>query len=109
MKAKNLRIGNLVDLYGSIATVQRFDFNDRPPNGLAVDKGKPIPLTEDWLTKFGFNKFPNQKKYDTDDFWACSLRNGNEWHFEDLECIIRYVHELQNLFFALTGSELKLK
>lgn len=78
-------------------------------NKSAIDTLRPIPLTAEWIEKFGFDKLPNQNKYDMDKFWACKLRNGNEWHFEDLECIVKYVHQLQNLYFALTGEELAIK
>ncbi|MHA2366888.1 MAG: hypothetical protein ACXAC7_23250 [Candidatus Hodarchaeales archaeon] len=109
MKAEDLRIGNYVGLYGSIATIQRADF-DTSKTAIAVDEGKPIPLTEEWLAKFGFKKYPGRlNKFDRDDFWTCDLMNGNEWCFKDIECCIKYVHQLQNLFWVLTGKELTIK
>ena len=63
---------------------------------------EPIPLTLEWLLKFGFNG--------TDiDNYTIVLSNGN---FFILDCPvpiatnIYYVHELQNLYFALTGKQL---
>ncbi len=106
MEATGLRIGNKVDLYGSIATVQRFDFNDRPPNGLAINKGKPILLTESWLLKFGFEKksdnvfILNAASFTFE--WICN----DGMYLESMGVEINYVHQLQNLFFLLTGSEL---
>jgi hypothetical protein len=67
---------------------------------------EPIPLTEEWLVKFGFD--------------ITSLhyfkKNGIIIQSEDdyFECLLgivvvklKYVHKLQNLYFALTGEELK--
>lgn len=112
MKANELRLGNWISAepYGEFKIIGMTSFEDKTtlfkdlnyyPESTKIENAKPIPLTEDWLLKFGFNKFPNQKRYDRDDFWSCNLRYGNEWHFEDLEMFIRYVHELQNLFFSV--------
>ena len=119
MKAQEVRLGNYVDLYGSIATVRRDDFNGF---GIAIDKGKPIPLTEDWLTEFGLTKRENQSsryKYLNGfwDFGACYLYNMNDGSFtlstitysheDEIEiCTIEYVHSLQNLYYDHTGKEL---
>ena len=75
---------------------------------------KPIPLTEEWLLKFGFNKDLigwDLIGWDKGDF---DLRQyGNESGYRDyglqfsgLGIEIIYVHQLQNLYFALTGEEL---
>lgn len=76
---------------------------------------KPIPLTEEWLLKFGFEKsnvycFGNRKLIIESlmgDRHSCRYRiNLNEsiWISE-----LHYVHQLQNLYFALTGEELTFK
>lgn len=121
MEAKNFRIGNIVDLWGSIAYIQRCDFSENE-HGIAVDKAKPIKLTEKWLFKLGFNK--DYKKgyigvdYGNTDFVLTSPKVMGEW--QDNYCWqfvctwdkfteIKYVHQLQNLFFALTGNELEVK
>jgi hypothetical protein len=71
------------------------------------DKLKPIPLTEEWLLKFGFDKIDFQ-----------FIKNGIKlFPIRDLyyrgnfpiKSDIKYVHQLQNLFFALTGEELTIK
>jgi hypothetical protein len=70
----------------------------------------PIPLTEEWLLKFGFVKTP--LTYDKDKL-CISIRGVqydkgrtyfNSWTI--LEHQPEYVHQLQNLYFALTGEEL---
>lgn len=54
---------------------------------------KPIPLTEEWLLRFKFNN----------NHWA------TKWILEDMPIPtgIEYVHQLQNLYHALTGSDLQ--
>ncbi len=74
---------------------------------------KPIPLTEEWLLKFGFVQ---SQDIDTifglklNDFWYINefqIRNNFNSILLDFE--LKYVHQLQNLYFALTGTHLKLK
>ena len=72
---------------------------------------QPIPLTEKWLLKFGFEVFefdngqPNQYRFKD------RLLVIREEKFVDYgsSVAIKYVHQLQNLYFALTGQELQLK
>ena len=81
------------------------------------DMYQPIPLTEEWLVKFGFEE----------DFEGISSTWHNEVKSIRIEIIhdsngfhtivgafstwvnIQYVHQLQNLYFALTNTELELK
>ena len=113
MKATELRIGNYV-WYGDGEL--KIDINVlydiKVYNALGT---KPIPLTEEWLLKFGFEK-RGYVKFLGNAYQRFVLgRNGiysiNEIAYiyevcdHDL-CEIRYVHQLQNLYFALTGEEL---
>ena len=73
---------------------------------------EPIPLTEEWLLKFGFEKsmawtyaieIGNNKRlvyYLGEKGWSIGFMRYSE--FSNL----KYVHQLQNLLFALTGKEL---
>ena len=114
MDVQEFRIGNKVDLYGSIATIETVDFSGI---GIAIKKGKPIPLTEEWLLKFGFEKESN-KSYSTgeeivygvyklDELTYNSIQK-NWWFNGVLSNQPIYVHQLQNLYFALTNEELTL-
>jgi hypothetical protein len=129
IQASELRIGNWLK-------------REAQPEGFLVDAGtisrishsgvrdeEPIPLTEEWLIRFGFEKI-------CDDVYSIPLPNGNgvdlvlEWG----ECCVKrnhvgkekkqgdknpydyayikalkHVHQLQNLYHALTGSELEVK
>ena len=72
---------------------------------------KPIPLTEDWILKFGFNKYGEW--FIINNMFApyinisikhnkTTIGDNEEYDIE----MIKYVHDLQNLYFALTRKEL---
>jgi hypothetical protein len=111
MTANELRIGNLVlDGKNRIVEVDSITelginiehdsltlffepfnpFGDEDNN----DVIKPIPLTEEWLLKFGFE---------------CVYTLDRSFQHLDCEYDLEYVHQLQNLYFALTGEELTIK
>jgi hypothetical protein len=110
MKAQELRIGNyLQDFGGNIAQVIH----------LTKDKiilESPITLTEEWLLKFGFSNGISKGGFTFDKcklsihLKSYSYPNGrtyfNSWCI--LEKQIEYVHQLQNLYFALTDEELTI-
>jgi len=118
MKSTELRIGNIVS-YG-------FDYGDNllckvcsiNKKGVLIDLDKrkldviierivPIPLTEEWLLKLGFKNEHNPIYFSIDGFYI-EYKN-DEFTTEVGECsylVLEYVHQLQNLYFALTGEEL---
>lgn len=72
---------------------------------------QPIELSEEWLVKVGASKSFENWQY-TIPVGAITLhfRCNTEWYSElggiYLGSKIRYVHQLQNLYYALTGNEL---
>lgn len=69
----------------------------------------PIPLTEEWLVKFGFNNKGNKYTIDNSRI-ICHLKidikvSGSKYRLNH----IKNVHQLQNLYFALTGEELTIE
>ena len=77
-----------------------------------------IPLTEEWLLKFGFVK--NEDEYilghlsledRSKDIYSKDVNKEDfgSWFINSYLLEIEYVHQLQNLYFALTGEELQLK
>lgn len=126
MKANELRIGNYVQRIGYPLKVTGIKGGDVWVDGNAVeleyyvyDGINPIPITEEWLVKFGFEKLnlysldrwiyndfeiENMGKYFTVVVWSESCPHNTNYigHCE-------YVHSLQNLYFALTGDELYIK
>lgn len=78
----------------------------------------PIPLTEEWLLKFGFTydeifgwSFSDSKTYFIMSYHSSAIitLETSEESIISVPQNIRYVHQLQNLYFALTGKELELK
>jgi hypothetical protein len=91
---------------------------------LSLKYFKPIPLSEEWLLKFRFIKKltyspeNDYEKYHYEiEFFGGFYLKGNQiiplpYYFSDAfseSLKILYVHQLQNLYFALTGEELTLK
>jgi hypothetical protein len=75
---------------------------------------KPIPLTEEWLLKLGLEKIGiwtfslnlvgnlDLIYYLGEKGWSIGLKSYSD--FSNL----KYVHQLQNLYFSLTGKELTI-
>lgn len=129
MKANELRIGNWVyDMngkpqqidqvvrhpscernYGYISKFKGWNF----ANGY-IDDLNPIPITEEWLLKLGFERYGDNGEYfkhkDIEVFEFLNI--GTAFKVFDSSgiciCYIEYVHQLQNLYFALTGKELQV-
>lgn len=123
MKASELRIGNYVadiwnpDIPRQVQSLAK-NLCIYGPLRCKYDKLLPIHLTEDWLLKFGFEKGVGEYSIE----WRNYYSNGNphgiciefvngEFYYsagEGIEFSIKYkyVHQLQNLYYALTGEEL---
>jgi hypothetical protein len=124
MEAKELRIGNY--FYDRGNKVLRLDWwedinklsSDMSVDGIKVHpmtehigKAKPIPLTKDWLVNLGFvsddygeyNKGPYTLDQEYTDKGIYNFVINEE---TCLDIDIKYVHQLQNLYFALTNVEL---
>ena len=122
MTANELRIGNIIKGIGVNIewVVEGFEgdciYSDDGWRYLSYFE--PIPLTEDWLLRFGFLR---DTKYDFELKVNGVLFYGmcdNSQPINTGICIlnlpesninIKHVHQLQNLYFALTGEELTLK
>ena len=119
MKPTELRIGNWIewdDDSHEQFKVETIDYSEPNyfVNGGLLDDMLPIPLTEEWLLKFGAVKtFDNWQFTISVGAITLHFRRNNEWYSElggiYLGSKIKYVHQLQNLYFALTGNELELK
>lgn len=126
MTANELRLGNII--YRNVYDINPDGNKVYDPDGNeqeivtieildSIRKGSNdysgISLTEEWLLKFGFEK--QSKYFYFNDSYRIEqmLRNvfsckgktdGSESH---PIAILSTVHQLQNLYFALTGEELK--
>lgn len=136
MKAQELRIGNWVHHNDLISASEyegdfRWDichFYDLERHHLNIQSIQPIPLTEEWLLKFGFEYFSKQigetkliyEDYRLNNFVVIIKPNFSEVEYAPMPTFdiedrihihpnIQHVHQLQNLYFALTGEELTVK
>lgn len=77
---------------------------------------KPILLTEEWLLKFGFdlinNEYHQSRNHELKLYWTVN-KNKMIPEFNEKRFVtgydFKYVHQLQNLYFILTGEELTIK
>lgn len=68
----------------------------------------PIPLTEELLVKLGFGRYEfdhKENQYRLND--RLIVIRGDFFHDYGTSVKLEYVHQLQNLYFALTGKELE--
>ncbi len=131
MKGNEVRIGNLFtnengDKILEVCTITRNGFTctgiKRHEFVNNIGSPKRIDLHEDWLIKFGIKRceiyFGNNESLQLD--WTGE--HYNIWHrqYDDdqhvvifgniiMQIEIKYVDQLQNLYYALTGEELKLE
>ena len=115
IKSNELRCGNLVwDNYGGIYKVvninsEGFDYIDAvKPSFKAIGRYEleniePIPLTEDWLKRFGFGRL-GKYSFRTKHLIIHHRKRGFVINKKIRE--IQYVHELQNIYWALFNTEL---
>ena len=114
MEAKELRIGNYVqDEDGHIVQMELIYFSVIFKCRLSEDDIYPIPLTEEWLLKFGFENIDTNEN-GGDNYWYLSKGDFMlDRSFQSLQMNtgfdLSHVHQLQNLYFALTGEELTIK
>ena len=137
IRLNEIRVGNLVfDEEKKQTQVHVIHADSMWLNAKQISYYTPIPITEEWIVKFGFELYdyePNEEGDEFPDFIYMSYKltipkkayyytittTPEEGGYFDF-CIkvtfadyvmlstIQYVHQLQNLYFALTGEELQL-
>lgn len=110
MYAAELRIGNwLMRSDGSEFQVDWRDIKiiSEWGNPFAILPQK-IKLTEERIFKFGWTKIENDIKTYWKPNWIIDVdAHGNFFVVKGGKVILEYVHQFQNLYFALEGKELK--
>ena len=140
MKASELRLGNYIQVnngsnytgIGTVATMsntgEENDVAYYDNNGLYeytdLRLFQPVPLTEEWLLKLGFEAYSTHVNYielqiksnkpsnhvviryglQRDYF---NIFNHSECDFTEMQYLteVKFVHQLQNLFYCLSGGE----
>jgi hypothetical protein len=117
MKANELRIGNLVDSYcvseiivHSVCSINNEVFNE-DIGEIPLHSLTPIPITEEWLVRFGFLPVGLLYMHPNCDYISFDLKNKiiKIVHVWFTEVKIEYIHQIQNLYSSLTGEELTMK
>lgn len=121
IKAEELKIGNLIqDLeiepyYFEVEELRKYVgysiWAFYRKGSVKAKEVEPIPLTEEWLVRFGFEKqmaWTYRKHISGNNYLVYYLGEKgwsiNNKNYSDFNC--QYVHQLQNLYFALTQTEL---
>ena len=119
MKAQELRIGSWYNIgYGPFNNIKvrydkPLDFIDMFHESI-LERADPIPLTEEWLVKLGFQK----SEHENGPIWWKSSRNHKELKLYDkgvgefmfglINRWIGTVHDLQNAWREVTDEELTI-
>ncbi|GAB0154742.1 hypothetical protein CHRYSEOSP005_00020 [Chryseobacterium sp. Alg-005] len=120
--AKALRVENLVTYNGSVFKLKKISkykvTADRGKGDVEFDIGdlSPLKITEYWLKRlnFEFDEFEKPKIKVPSELGYAKFELSENGIFlidGDQSTIgkeLRFVHEVQNLFFALTGEEMKI-
>jgi len=122
MDIKELRVGNYVrdcvESGGKIHQLTIHNFgSDKDGYSHYIDLCNPIPLTEEWLIKFGFTKeYYDEKNHKEGYTYTIVLpiigelcqsdKKDYVFDIEQDKLRLKFVHQLQNLYFALTGTEM---
>lgn len=128
MKTSELRIGNLLRDKVTKTELKVTGLTEQDVVTHVIDRSmfplkdgwgiEPIPVTEEVLLKFGFTKIEDFDVYSN--VWIISgfivslgdyINIHLDWtDDESIRCYEEfYVHQLQNIYFALMGKELKKK
>jgi len=119
IQENEIRIGNYLEYFGSIVKVNSIrkdnqyyisaeKFNTDYYN--VIDSYKAIPLTEEILLKCGLKLITERTK----NYMLKGISGEPCFHFNKNNTVscykanIKYLHQLQNLYFALTNQELNI-
>lgn len=111
METNEIRVGNIFIGYDDkpfVWGLKEFSFIE-PDVAISIDEiiKSPVELDEEILIKVGFEKLCNEFSYKG----TCFEKYKKEFFYSAGEGLklskdIKYIHQLQNLYFALTGTEL---
>lgn len=129
--ANELRIGNFIDDNG-IGAITKISEKTIEINGDGGERAlffiKPIPINEEWIKRCGFASRGNllakehsnieylmDGEFKEDESFILTKNNDSDdggfdvCRLENYVMTVHFVHQLQNLFFALRGKELEIE
>lgn len=110
LKPEHLRWGNCIRSKSDKVIEQVIKIEKNKINACNYTFFEPIPLTEEWFNNYGLLKTNGISfllgcyeiiRSKDDMYWCVILKGG-------VIARLKYIHQLQNLYYALTGEELKL-
>ncbi len=117
MKKNELKIGNIVKVGGLVSIVTevkqcgvRVSYSTllgERNSYVEYDRVEYIPFTEEWLPKMGFKKEPAWDDLTIYTLSVIDIEVNRFGLFFD-QSHIEHIHQMQNLYFALRGQELKI-
>ena len=126
VSVRELRVGNLIHYNGSNEDIGKISLlvsdliddlsycqiNYRRDKKHWMINLRPVEITEGWLIEFGFKKSKESEWYNLPDFQiGIVVDENNDFVFCVVEGMvlkhIKYIHQLQNLYFAIKGLELQ--
>lgn len=115
IKAQELRIGNWVlspnDVEFKITSLDFDEFHSHPHeyyvNNFELNRINPIPITEEWLLRFGFSNENLLDEYYLEPYYFNIIDMTLD--IGGIYVDLKYIHQIQNLIHAFTGKELELK
>jgi len=123
LSSKDFRIGNLIAYKSEIVEISSLHSDDtfRIKRGestegcFKISNAEPVQITREWLFRFGFEYTEINDSYQIDSDLGFSIWGRIRHGFnvsvnsDQIGVEAKHVHELQNMYFALTGEELKYK
>ena len=126
LQANELRLGNWVNYHNDDTPFRIIEIaisglsvkNSEEETWIELDQFSPIPLTPEILEKCGFIKLRNNWSENVPDTFKINLLNLNNG--DDILNLIlnavnapcpkvKYLHQLQNIYFCLCEEELKIE
>ncbi len=113
-----LEVGETMKVCDVITTPDDVNLKRRQTSFFDITDFEGIPLSDEWKIKFGFEKINHIHGYT---FWSLNRKNRRDIpsiniydnyttvHGYPLKKHLAFVHDWQNLHFALTGTELEFE
>lgn len=122
MKVNELRVGNYIKDTFDVTKheVRQLDLEDFSAmlnyrNSIHPNTYQPVPLNDEWIKSFGFENSKTQDKFYTKDNSVGISTADYKFRFIQGNFVcqlvlrdIEFVHQLQNLYYALTNVELSV-
>ena len=122
MKTTELRVGNYIEDCFDVKRyeVRQLDLEDFSAmlnyrNSSHPNTYRAVKLNDEWIKSFGFENIKTQDKFFTKDNTIGISTADDKFRFIQgnfvYQIILReleYVHELQNLYYSITGVELSV-